>query len=191
MMTANSFCSWKTSHVCSTFLRGHTCSPSRLSASMPASTHTAFNCAPLKSSQDLANSSKFTSPFQERTSGEDNTIPQWRWSATATAATTEKICVLLQDDGRQNTATISHEDTSNVRQGCYSIDTVCSKFLAAWGMRRSCNTKGRRTSMTLIDDSFGIEHIQNNISGTIQFAANHATGKRRERSTQHQGHMPV
>lgn len=39
-----------------------TCSASRLSASMPASTQTAFSCAPLKSSQDLASSSKFTSP---------------------------------------------------------------------------------------------------------------------------------
>lgn len=34
---------------------------SRRSASMPASTHTAFNCAPLKSSVDRANSSKLTS----------------------------------------------------------------------------------------------------------------------------------
>lgn len=34
---------------------------SRRSANMPASTQTAFNCAPLKSSVDLANSSKLTS----------------------------------------------------------------------------------------------------------------------------------
>mmetsp|Transcript_15960 Transcript_15960/g.48738 ORF Transcript_15960/g.48738 Transcript_15960/m.48738 type:complete len:276 (+) Transcript_15960:612-1439(+) len=37
--------------------------PSRRSASMPASTHTALSCAPLKSSQDRASSSKFTSSW--------------------------------------------------------------------------------------------------------------------------------
>mmetsp|Transcript_18451 Transcript_18451/g.46680 ORF Transcript_18451/g.46680 Transcript_18451/m.46680 type:complete len:218 (-) Transcript_18451:677-1330(-) len=40
----------------------HTSVPSRRSASMPASTHTALSCAALKSSDERASSSKLTSP---------------------------------------------------------------------------------------------------------------------------------